>query len=109
MPSRFEGFGLVAFDAIAHGTPLLVSNKSGVAALLSAELGRMADPMIVVTADKIEADVARWKNAITSILADLPAAFDYAREVQVRLVPKLNWRATARQLDDAVTRSLQPT
>lgn len=109
MPSRFEGFGLVAFDAIAHGTPLLVSNKSGVAALLSAELGRMAAPMIVVTQDEIEADVAHWKNAITSILADLPAAFDYAREVQARLVPKLDWRTTAQQLDDAVTRSLQPT
>lgn len=39
MPSRSEGFGLVATEAIAAGVPLLVSEHSGIAELLRERLG----------------------------------------------------------------------
>lgn len=43
MPSRSEGFGLVACEAVAVGTPVLVSAQSGAAELLWEHLGPTAE------------------------------------------------------------------
>jgi glycosyltransferase involved in cell wall biosynthesis len=102
MPSRVEGFGLVALDAIAAGTPLLVSAKSGVAELLQNRLGRLADPMIVDVADEVDTDVRCWSAAIARVLADPEAALRYADEVRQRLAPELTWRHTVATLVEAV-------
>lgn len=92
MPSRVEGFGLVALEAISVGTPVLVSSKSGVAESLRSHLGTFARPMIVEVADD-HADATRLSSAIQQILADLPAAFQYAHEVRARLKGRMNWDA----------------
>jgi glycosyltransferase involved in cell wall biosynthesis len=93
MPSRVEGFGLVALEAIEAGTPVLVSRKSGVAELLTERLGRSAMPMIV---DGDEPAV--WANAIRHVLTDLHAAFDYAHDIAVRLAGELRWDHVVNQL-----------
>jgi glycosyltransferase involved in cell wall biosynthesis len=93
MPSRVEGFGLVALEAIGAGTPVLVSRKSGVAELLTDRLGRIAMPMIVDGDDP-----ALWAAAIRRVLTDLPAAFDYAHDVAVRLADQLRWTTVVDQL-----------
>ncbi|MGC4808050.1 glycosyltransferase family 4 protein [Micromonospora sp. DT233] len=98
MPSRVEGFGLVALDAIAAGTPLLASAKSGVAELLRDRLGRFADPMIIDVEDDPEVDVRAWRTAIDRIVTDPEAAFRYADEVRLRLAGELTWRHTAATL-----------
>jgi len=102
MPSRVEGFGLVALDAIAAGTPVLVSAKSGAAELLRDRLGRLAEPMIVDIIDEPNTDVRCWSAAIERILADPEAALRHAEEVQQRLAPGLTWQHTAAAIVDAV-------
>jgi glycosyltransferase involved in cell wall biosynthesis len=103
MPSRVEGFGLVALDAIAAGTPVLASAKSGVAELLRDRLGRFADPMITEIEDDPEVDVRAWRTAIDRIVADPQAAFRYADEVRLRLAAELSWRHTAETLLNEVS------
>ncbi len=97
MPSRVEGFGLSALEAIGLGTPVLVSSKSGLAELLRSHLGPTAEPMIVKIHDD-ESDVPRWTKAIQRVLDDLPAQFDYVREVRDKLSRVLNWTATVDSL-----------
>ncbi|MFE7760919.1 glycosyltransferase family 4 protein [Streptomyces sp. NPDC057438] len=105
MPSRVEGFGLVALEAIAAGTPVLVSGSSGVAELLREVLGRSAEPMIVEMSGDEKTDVRRWSGEIARVTSDLVASFKYAEDVRTRLAGRLDWRATARTLADAVGRA----
>ena len=58
MPSRTEGFGLVALEAISAGVPVLVSSESGIAKALGNVEGGMA---VVVDSDKPEDWVGRIK------------------------------------------------
>jgi glycosyltransferase involved in cell wall biosynthesis len=102
MPSRVEGFGLAAFDAIAAGTPVLISSKSGAAELLRTRLGRSAEPMIVEMVDNRDVDVPRWGAAIATALSDVPGSFRYAQEMRTRLAAEFPWHATAEVLDRAV-------
>ncbi|MEW2143274.1 glycosyltransferase family 4 protein [Micromonospora vinacea] len=103
MPSRVEGFGLVCLDAIAAGTPVLVSSKSGAAELLRERLGRLAEPMIVEIADEPDTDVRVWSAAIARMVADPEAALRHADEVRHRLAPGLTWQGTAATIVEAVS------
>jgi glycosyltransferase involved in cell wall biosynthesis len=94
MPSRAEGFGLGALEAIGMGTPVLVSARSGLAETLREFLGRNAEPMIVDVVDHPEHDVPRWTEAIQKVLDNLPAAFTYAREIRDKLRTELRWDRT---------------
>lgn len=98
MPSRTEGFGLAALEAIELGTPVLVSDKSGVAETLRAHLGLIADQMIVKIVDDFPQDVQCWNAAIQRVLDNLPAAFAYTHEIRSRLGLVLSWEATVRTL-----------
>jgi glycosyltransferase involved in cell wall biosynthesis len=98
MPSRAEGFGLAALEAIGLGTPVLVSDRSGLADLLDDCLGEFAKAMIVPVVDDHERDVDTWRKAVEAKLHDLPRAFAYAHEVRKMLLPRLRWRTTVSTL-----------
>ena len=60
MPSRTEGFGLTALEALSAGLPILVSGNSGFGDVLrSLPLGK---PFVVESADPEE-----WANAIRAV------------------------------------------
>ncbi|MBY8851379.1 glycosyltransferase family 4 protein [Saccharothrix longispora] len=94
MPSRAEGFGLSALEAIGVGTPVLVSARSGLAELLFEVLGPGAAPMVVEVTDGPR-DRAVWSEAIRRVLEDLPGAFAHAEDVRRLLASRLGWRAAA--------------
>jgi glycosyltransferase involved in cell wall biosynthesis len=98
MPSRVEGFGLSALEAIGLGTPVLVSAKSGLAETLRIHLGTLAEPMIVDVVDDISQDAPRWRDAMQKVLDNLPAAFEYAHLVRSRLQEVLRWDMTVSTL-----------
>jgi glycosyltransferase involved in cell wall biosynthesis len=108
MPSRAEGFGLVAWEAIAVGTPLLVSSQSGAAELLREQLGATAEKMIVDVADDLTRDVQAWAEAIQRMLDDLPAAFAYAHEIRSALAGRLTWASAVEMLQDRLRGSRSP-
>jgi glycosyltransferase involved in cell wall biosynthesis len=104
MPSRVEPFGLVAYEAIGIGTPVLVTDRSGAAEALRDLLGRTAEVMIVESDDDPTKHLANWTSAMTRVLDDLPAAFDYTHEVRSRLAGVLSWDTMAGTLMDRLPR-----
>jgi glycosyltransferase involved in cell wall biosynthesis len=98
MPSRVEGFGLAALEAIGLGTPVLVSARSGLAEILRHHLGRIAEPMLVPVLDDLRRDAPRWREEIERTLDNLDDAFGYAHDVRVRLAGRLRWDETADKL-----------
>ncbi|TCO61886.1 glycosyltransferase involved in cell wall biosynthesis [Actinocrispum wychmicini] len=98
MPSTVEGFGLVAQEAIAAGTPVLVSSRSGIAELLAEQLGWSAEPLIVPVTGDVDRDAAAWADAMRRTLTDLSGAFDHAHHIRELLAPRLRWNAVVDRL-----------
>jgi glycosyltransferase involved in cell wall biosynthesis len=92
MPSRSEGFGLVGLEAIAAGTPTLVSSESGLGALLRETLDReQSERMVVSFSGDDESDAEQWARAVERVLLDREAAFGRALEVATILAKKKTW------------------
>jgi glycosyltransferase involved in cell wall biosynthesis len=108
MPSRVEGFGLVGLEAIAVGTPVLVSSESGLALLLGEHLGQAAEDFIVPIADDDSKDVAAWRDALAQVLADPNSAFERAHSLRESLAPVLTWERTVELLLHECSRDLPP-
>ena len=64
LPSRTEGFGLVALEAISAGVPILVSGESGIAEALEKVEGGNT---VIVESDE---DVGEWAQRITETSAE---------------------------------------
>ncbi|MGH7474683.1 MAG: glycosyltransferase family 4 protein [Longimicrobiales bacterium] len=60
MPSRFEGFGLVAAEALAAGVPVVASHAGALAEVVPPDVGVLVEP----------GDVAGLATVLTSLLAD---------------------------------------
>ncbi|MGI5167900.1 glycosyltransferase [Spirillospora sp. CA-253888] len=105
MPSKAEGFGLVGLEAIIAGTPVLVSDQSGLGELL-AELFRdrpdeIAD-MVVPVAKDDKVDVDTWARAMDRVLSYVKPAFASAEELRCELAEKNTWSASAAALLEAL-------
>jgi glycosyltransferase involved in cell wall biosynthesis len=98
MPSRSEGFGLVALEALSRGTPTLISERSGLAEALREIAPDVAAPFIIDVRDQFEDDIRRWQQAIEGVLLDRDAAFDRTRKLRDAIAATLRWDATAEQL-----------
>jgi glycosyltransferase involved in cell wall biosynthesis len=82
MPSLSEPFGLVALEAIAHGTPVIVSKQSGVAEVLS-------------HAFKVDYwDTALMADCILTILREEPLARQLRAEAP-KILQRLTWKNQA--------------
>lgn len=98
MPSRAEGFGLVAIEAIAAGRPVLVSDRSGYADILQAICPDYARHFVVLTNDDLDMDGEAWSNALERVLRDRETAFGMARDHRVRFNAVLSWDASVARL-----------
>jgi len=103
MPSRAEGFGLVAVEALAMGTPILVSSRSGFGELLENQLEpSKAVQYVVQTTGDANTDATEWSRALETLLRDRTAAFRRARELHRDLSVQLTWDAAAYELLNAL-------
>ncbi len=101
MPSRADGFGLVGLEALSLGTPVLLSERSGLAELLLEQFGDDAEPFVVEVSDDLERDAPRWRDAIENVLTDRAAAIDQTRTLAERAAVTLTWEAAAHALCEA--------
>lgn len=97
LPSRAEGFGLVGLEAILAGTPVLVSNRSGLGLLLREVLPAEVARQVVVQVHDDESDVPAWGHAIAFVLRNRPAAFATAATIRDTLSTERTWAMAARR------------
>jgi glycosyltransferase involved in cell wall biosynthesis len=104
MPSRAEGFGLVGMQGIVAGTPVLVSENSGLGMLLRELLPtHLADLLVLPVDDAPDRDVPLlWGGRISSVMLDRKRAFERAAEVREILAAQRTWPMAAAQLLAAV-------
>ena len=95
MPSRTEGFGLAGLEAILAGTPVLVSERSGLGMLLTELVPDLGPRVVLPVHDGESRDTIRWGNAIAAVLRDRNAAFAAAAEMRRRMAEKRTWAGAA--------------
>lgn len=105
MPSRIEGFGLVALEAIAAGTPVLITSSSGIGELLTILATEahitvaQADACVVdVSEADLEKTIEEWSTKAQATVSNISSSFAAADELRQRLAPVLSWKNAARQL-----------
>ncbi|MEU8235151.1 glycosyltransferase [Actinoplanes sp. NPDC048967] len=98
MSSRAEGFGLVAAEAIAAGTPVLMSSESGIGELLEGLEPEEAGRIVVAVTGDDDRDVTAWSNVIDSALRDRDAEFRRVAALRGRLAARLTWSGAAVEL-----------
>jgi glycosyltransferase involved in cell wall biosynthesis len=115
MPSYIEHFGLVPFDALGHGIPVLVNEISGAGMFLGDEtrFGKYGPPCVVMDFDlrlkrplqpaNFLVNVAKdafdnrpdaWAKAIHEFAQNVPARFAGAHEIH-RILKGFSWRDCA--------------
>jgi glycosyltransferase involved in cell wall biosynthesis len=99
MPSRAEAFGLAGLEAIVAGTPVLVSDRSGLGVLLTDLLPAADSRRIVVpvTGDD-DRDAMLWGHAIATVIGDRPAAFANLDRSRRAMAAKRTWAMAAQRL-----------
>ena len=101
MPSRHEGFGLVAHEAIAAGVPVLISRESGLGRMLRETLtdGDRPEPREVVRVSLDDNEATRvWGKAIYEQLVDPHAAFSRAAKLRGQVSSAMSWGETVKLL-----------
>ncbi len=116
MPSWHEGFGLVAWEAIAAGVPLIIGRNTGVYRLLERAHPGM-DTGFVYALDlrgatdfpyfRIPEDLEATADALKTIAADPGTARRKASTLRSMLLDKYSWAACAEQAAIAFGWSLQ--
>jgi len=96
-PAWYEGFGLPPLEAMACGTPVVVSDRSSLPEVV-------ADAGVVVPADQPEA----WRKALEQVIADTDMAAGLRHRGILRAA-QFSWERAAhltwRAIDEAITRS----
>lgn len=102
MPSRAEGFGLVALEAISLGRPILVGDNTGFATLIK-EIAPEEAHHWIIPADLINDGVEEWAEGIKTILVDRKAAEDRLKRLVEIYSTKISWDSSVRSLIESVT------
>ncbi|MFI9205617.1 glycosyltransferase family 4 protein [Streptomyces sp. NPDC053048] len=107
MPSKHEGFGLVATEAAGHGVPVLVNQDSGAAQFLSDPSRidpKIGLPCVVPEPDNPKHRPAAWGKAMQELKADLPQRRENAKELREAL-KAYSWDHASQGLVEATMKS----
>ncbi|MEU1627741.1 glycosyltransferase family 4 protein [Streptomyces sp. NPDC020096] len=111
MPSKHEGFGLVATEAAGHGVPILVNEESGAARFLGdpqripSEIGK---PCVVAEPPDPDMRPEAWADAISRLKEELPQRQQNAMQLREAL-KGYSWDHSAHALTEAAMRTTPAT
>jgi len=103
MPSKREGFGLVAMEGIAAGIPVLVTAESGIAEMLleseiATAIGQAVAEGCVADVDGDAEKIRKnWATRVHVVFSDPAKAFSLAEQIRLALRPLLSWERAAAQ------------
>jgi glycosyltransferase involved in cell wall biosynthesis len=102
MPSKSEGFGLVALEGIAAGIPIVVTPESGIAELLMdtsivSALGQSRAEACIREVNGTDA-CDQWAGRLNSIFSEPAGSFSEANHIREALKGVLTWENCADQL-----------
>ncbi|MEU4682007.1 glycosyltransferase family 4 protein [Streptomyces xinghaiensis] len=106
MPSKHEGFGLVATEALGHGIPVLVNEESGAAQFLGEERRFGPDfgqSCVVREPENPRLRSQEWAKAIQRVQAELPERREQARQLREAL-RSYSWDHAGKALVEAAMR-----
>jgi glycosyltransferase involved in cell wall biosynthesis/tetratricopeptide (TPR) repeat protein len=108
MPSRTEGFGLAALEAIALGVPVLISEQSGLSDTIKRICPELAKQVVVPVTTDMETDAVPWERAIEFVLRDKATAFKCANELQKQLASEMSWEKSVKGMLEALEAVSKP-
>ncbi|MEO8172029.1 MAG: glycosyltransferase family 4 protein [Sediminibacterium sp.] len=88
VPSRAEGFGLIALEAISNGRPVLISSESGLGRLLMKMIPEEAGDWIISPDEK---HPEKWADQIYAIFKDRKAASERVRKIAECYEKNITW------------------
>ena len=92
MPSRTEGFGLVALEAISAGVPVLVTDESGIAEALEEVEGGKS---VIVESENAE----EWERRIEQLSSQTPTERgDNAKRLRDNYGRRYSWRTECEKI-----------
>jgi glycosyltransferase involved in cell wall biosynthesis len=95
VPSRYEGFGYAAAQALCAGVPVVVSDQSSLPEVVGGDA-----PVIAVD------DPQAWASAIAAIVADPRSAQAHSDAVRARSIERFSWARAAAQMQAVYERAL---
>jgi len=96
-PAWYEGFGLPPLEAMASGTPVVVSDRASLPELV-------ADAALIAPADDPEA----WRKALDKVVGDSDLAADLKRRGILRAA-QFSWSRSAELTWRAIDRAIKST
>jgi glycosyltransferase involved in cell wall biosynthesis len=95
VPSRYEGFGYAAAQALCAGVPVVVSDQSSLPEVVGGDA-----PVIPVD------DPQAWARAIAAIVADHRSAQAHSDAVRARSIERFSWARAAAQMQAVYEKAL---
>lgn len=95
VPSRYEGFGYAAAQALCAGVPVVVSDQSSLPEIAGGDAP-------VIPAE----DPSAWAGAIGAIISDPHAAQLRADSVRARSIERFSWARAAEQMQSVYEQAL---
>ena len=96
LPSFYDIFGITVLEACACGTPVVVTNRCGIADAIDGQAG------LVVAYDK-----EQLSNAILHLLSDTQSRLDFGKKGKVLVREQFNWEKITEQVENVYHRVVQ--